>query len=114
MFKAYQIKFCTMRTERLKLEEDQQIVHKGFSILFWLTELVILIYAFSMGVYLIYPDSIKETCENLSPSQKQVMLRASVAVEASASLIFFFCMVTSVLLLYSMRRIYVTIRSYYP
>ena len=42
------------------------------------------------------------------------MWRASVAVEASAALIFIVDMVTSVLLLYSMRRIYVTIRSYYP
>ena len=42
------------------------------------------------------------------------MYRASLAVEASACLIFIFDMVTSVLLLYSMRRIYVTIKSYYP
>ena len=114
LFKAYQIKFSKKRTERLKLEEDQQMIDKGFSVLFWFTELVILIYSISLGLYLGYPDSIEETCEDFSPSQEQVMWRASLAVEASASLILIFDMITSALLLYSMRRIYVTIRSYYP
>ena len=44
------------------------MIDKAFSALFWITELVIVIYAISMGMYLSYPDTINETCVDFTPS----------------------------------------------
>ena len=114
LFKAYQIKFSVRRTERLKLEADLVDIERGFVALFWMTEVAITTYAVSTGIFLCYPNAIGVTCENFTPDEQRFMLRASVATETAGGLMFIFTAVTAVLLLISMYKIYMTIRTHYP
>ena len=67
LFKAYQIKFTVRRTERLSLEKDLVSIDRGFSLLFWMTQMAILAYTVCTGIYMCYPDAIEKTCENFTP-----------------------------------------------
>ena len=114
LFKAYQIKFSVRRTERLKLEADLVTIERGFVVLFWITQVAIATYAIATGIFLCYPDAIDATCEEFTPDEQRFMMRASVATETAGGLIFVSTAVTAVLLLISMYKIYVTIRTHYP
>ena len=45
------------------------MINKGFSVLFWVTELVIIAFCISSGIYMIYPNVIDETCDEFSDDQ---------------------------------------------
>ena len=47
-------------------EDELDLINKGFSVLFWVTELVILAYTVSTGIFLIYPNVIDENCDEFS------------------------------------------------
>ena len=50
----------------MQREDELDLINKGFSVLFWVTELVILAYIVSTGIFLVYPNVIDENCDEFS------------------------------------------------
>ena len=113
LFKAYQIKFSNRRSETLKREDELVLINKGFSVLFWVTELVILAFSTSNGIFMIYPNVIGETCDEFSDDQELFMVRTSWAVRSTAGMMFALDLTTAILLLISMKKVYSTIQTHY-
>ena len=89
-------------------------IERGFLALFLVTQVVIVFYAVATGIFMCYPDAIGTACEDFTPEEQRFMMRTSFATEIAAALIFIILALTAVLLLISMHKIYVTIRTHYP
>ena len=63
LFKAYQIKFAELRSDKIKAEEELVTINRAFYVLFWVTEMVILTYVISNAIFMSYPNVIDETCD---------------------------------------------------
>ena len=85
-----------------------------FKIMIVIAELALASFAIFQGIYISYPSFINKTVEELTPRESRFLLQMSTAYRISGVILNILDAMTAVLLFISMRRIYITITTYYP